>query len=48
MTLPFDVPDARFRKTVSSMSGDEGIFQSTAQGLAKLRTVKEGGTITFG
>jgi acetyl-CoA acetyltransferase len=48
MTLPFDVPDARFRKTVSTMSGDEGIFHSTAEGLAKLRTVKEGGTITFG
>ncbi len=48
MTLPFDVPDVRFRKTVSTMSGDEGIFQSTAEGLAKLRTVKEGGTITFG
>jgi len=48
MPLPFDVPDARFRKTVSTMNGDEGIFQSTAEGLAKLRTVKEGGTITFG
>jgi len=48
MTLPFDVPDARFRKTVSTMNGDEGIFHSTAEGLAKLRTVKEGGTITFG
>jgi acetyl-CoA acetyltransferase len=48
MALPFDVPDARFRKTVSTMNGDEGIFQSTAEGLAKLRTVKEGGTITFG
>jgi len=42
MPLPFDVPDARFRKTVSTMNGDEGIFQSTAEGLAKLRTVKEG------
>jgi len=48
MSLPFDVPDARFRKTVSTMDGDEGIFISTAEGLAKLRTVKEGGTITFG
>ena len=48
MTLPFDVPDARFRKTVASLDGDEGIFNSTAEGLAKLRTVKEGGTITFG
>ncbi len=48
MTLPFDVPDVRFKKTVSTMNGDEGIFQSTAEGLAKLKTVKEGGTITFG
>jgi len=48
MTLPFDVPDPRFKKTVASMTGDEGIFQSTAEGLAKLRPVKEGGTITFG
>jgi len=42
------VPDVRFKKTVSTMNGDEGIFQSTAEGLAKLKTVKEGGTITFG
>jgi acetyl-CoA acetyltransferase len=48
MKLPFDVPDVRFRKTVSTMDGDEGIFPSTAEGLAKLKTVKEGGTITFG
>ena len=48
MTLPFDVPDARFRKTVSHMHGDEGIFRSTSEGLAKLRPVKEGGTVTFG
>ena len=48
MALPFDVPDPRFKKTVCTMAGDEGIFQSTAEGLAKLRPVKEGGTITFG
>jgi len=48
MALPFDVPDPRFRKTASTMEGDEGIFQSTAEGLAKLKPVKEGGTITFG
>jgi len=48
MALPFDVPDPRFKKTVASINGDEGIFQSTAEGLAKLRPVKEGGTITFG
>jgi acetyl-CoA acetyltransferase len=48
MTLPFDVPDPRFKKTVATMEGDEGIFHSTEEGLAKLRPVKEGGTITFG
>ncbi len=48
MTLPYAVPDVRFKKTVTTMEGDEGIFESTAEGLAKLRTVKEGGTITFG
>ncbi len=48
MSLPFEVPDARYRKTVASMNGDEGIFPSTAEGLAKLKTVKQGGTITFG
>ncbi len=48
MSLPFDVPDPRFRKTVTTLNGDEGIFQSTAQGLARLKTVKQGGSITFG
>lgn len=48
MTLPFEVPDPRFKKTVTSMDGDEGIFQSTAEGLEKLQPVKPGGTITFG
>jgi acetyl-CoA acyltransferase len=48
MTLPFDVPDPRFKKTVASITGDEGIFASTAEGLAKLKPVLEGGSITFG
>jgi acetyl-CoA acetyltransferase len=48
MTLPFDVPDPRYRKTATTMAGDEGITISTAEGLAKLRPVKEGGTVTFG
>jgi len=48
MTLPFDVPDARFKKTQTTLNGDEGIFASSAEGLAKLKPVKEGGSITFG
>jgi len=48
MSLPFEVPDARFRKTLSTLDGDEGIFPSTAEGLAKLKPVMAGGTVTFG
>ena len=48
MTLPFEVPDAAFRRTLSSLEGDEGTSASTAEGLAKLRPVMQGGTVTFG
>lgn len=48
MSLPFDVPDARFRKTVGQMTGDEGIHQTTAAGLAALKPVLPGGTVTYG
>ncbi|MFT7461075.1 MAG: acetyl-CoA acetyltransferase family protein [Planctomycetota bacterium] len=48
MSLPFDVPDSRYRKTLTTLHGDEGVTESTAAGLAKLKPVKEGGTVTFG
>ncbi len=48
MTLPFDVPNARYKKTIGQMTGDEGVTLSTAEGLAKLRPVKPDGTVTFG
>jgi len=48
MDLPFEVPDARFRKTVATLETDEGIRPSTPEGLAKLKPVQEGGTVTFG
>ena len=48
MPLPFPVPDARYKKTVKSLDGDEGIFQTTEESLAKLKPVKEDGTITYG
>jgi acetyl-CoA acetyltransferase len=48
MTLPFDVPDPAFRKTAATIPGDEGINFSTAEGLAKLKPVVEGGTVTYG
>jgi len=48
MTLPFDVPDPSYRKTVATLGGDEGILFSTAEGLAKLKPVLDGGTVTYG
>ena len=38
----------RRRKVVGLVEGDEGIHPSDAGGLAKLRPVVEGGTVTFG
>jgi acetyl-CoA acetyltransferase len=48
MTLPFDVPDPAFRKTAVTLAGDEGIHFSTSEGLAKLKPVIEGGSVTYG
>jgi len=48
MTLPFEVPAPNYKKAAGSLSGDEGISQSTAEGLAKLKPVMPGGCVTFG
>jgi acetyl-CoA acyltransferase len=48
MRLPFEVPDARLRKTVARLAGDEGVHATTREGLAKLEPVLPGGTITYG
>lgn len=48
MKLPFEVPDHRFKKTVGTMEGDEGVRPSTAEGLARLKPAVEGGTVTYG
>jgi len=48
MVLPLEVKDASGRKTVATVNGDEGVFPTTAEGLAKLKPVQEGGTVTFG
>ena len=48
MTLPFEVPDPAYRKTAVTIAGDEGINFSTAEGLAKLKPVAPGGTVTYG
>ncbi|MBI4967488.1 MAG: thiolase family protein [Rhodospirillales bacterium] len=48
MTLPFQVPSGNPKKPGPVLQGDEGVTISTAEGLAKLKPVLEGGTITFG
>lgn len=48
MSLPFAVPRADFRTAVGELAGDEGIFATTAEGLAKLRPSSADGTVTRG
>jgi acetyl-CoA acetyltransferase len=48
MDLPFDVPDARLSRVRGTMSGDEGIHPTSAEKLARLAPVREGGTVTHG
>ena len=48
MLLPVEVKDPSGRKTIKTVGGDEGVFPTTAQGLAKLKPVTPGGTVTFG
>ncbi|MEO7338731.1 MAG: thiolase family protein [Caldimonas sp.] len=48
MDLPFDVPDSRFKRTRATLEGDEGIHATSADGLARLKPVLPGGTVTHG
>jgi acetyl-CoA acetyltransferase family protein len=48
MVSPVEVKDARGRKVLSTVEGDEGVFPTTAEGLAKLRPVIPDGSVTFG
>ncbi len=48
MVTPVEVRDPSGRKVLATVAGDEGVFPTTPEGLAKLKPVLEGGTITFG
>ena len=48
MSLPLEVPDARYRKTTATLSGDEGIHRTTRDRLEKLKPIKQDGTVTSG
>lgn len=47
MSLPLEVPDARFRKARGALDGDQGVHETTREGLDRLAPVQEGGTVTF-
>ncbi|TET83622.1 MAG: thiolase family protein, partial [Anaerolineales bacterium] len=48
MVMPIDVKDARGRKILATIDGDEGVFPTTSEGLTKLKPFLEGGSVTFG
>jgi acetyl-CoA acetyltransferase family protein len=48
MTLPFSVPKHNFKAEDCVLEGDEGVFPMTGEGLARLKPVLPGGTVTFG
>jgi acetyl-CoA acetyltransferase len=48
MSLPFEVPARDFKKIQSTLEADEGIYESTVEGLARLKPLLPGGTVTFG
>ena len=42
------IMDSGFRRQQGSLAADDGVFPTTVEGLAKLKPVKPGGTVTFG
>jgi len=48
MVVPLDVRDPAGRKVIATVTGDEGVFPTTADALARLRPVLPNGTVTFG
>lgn len=47
MTLPFQVPDADFKKVIGSINGDVGIYNTTRDNLERLGPVQKNGTVTY-
>lgn len=45
---PLVIKDGSGKKTLATLEGDDGIFATTAQGLAALKPVLPEGTVTFG
>lgn len=48
LVRPIEVRDARGKSVVATVSTDEGVHRTTAEGLSGLKPVVAGGTVTFG
>lgn len=48
MVMPIEVKDARGKKVLGVVEGDEGVFPTTLEGLENLKPVLPDGTITYG
>jgi acetyl-CoA acetyltransferase family protein len=48
MVTPVEVKDTSGRKVLATVKDDEGVFATTREGLAKLKPVLDGGTVTYG
>lgn len=48
MVTPIEVRDPSGRKVMATVTDDEGIYPTTAEGLARLKPVLENGTVTYG
>ena len=47
MLLPLEVPDRKYKKTHATLAGDEGITATSAEKMARLEPLQEGGTVTY-
>ena len=48
LVTPLEVRDPSGRRVVATLADDEGVTPTTAEGLARLKPVTEGGTVTYG
>ncbi len=48
MVAPIEVQDPAGRKVIATVTGDEGVYPTTAEGLARLKPVLPDGTVTYG
>jgi acetyl-CoA acetyltransferase len=48
LVAPLEVKDPNGRRVIATLDDDEGITPTSAGGLARLRPVREGGTVSYG